>query len=563
MMTRRRAPAALLALPLLACGGGEESPPPGPTASFPPAGASQVIAVIGDSGDTSDLADGPTSAGEVAALVKSWSPDAIATVGDNDYTDGAFAGTNTGLELGIGQYYADYIGDYRGRYGAGSAENRFFPIPGDHDYGDDCDDPRLGDYLDYFTLPVGETDETYYEVRLGDLHIFALDTLVECHQDGGAKLAAQQAWLQRRALASDAPFKVVLAHNPPYSSGARHGSAEYMRWDFAAWGIQLVVSGDDHIYERSEHDGVTYIVNGLGGVEKHPVGPAIEGSLVRYSEEFGALGIAVFPNRMALEFVNVRGESVDRFTLYAPGAPQWPTFDVTDTWQWQLQGTLNTSYDVAVYDLDLFDTDAAVIASLRAAGRKVVCYFSAGSFEDFRADADQFLPADLGATLDGFADERWVDVRSTNVRRVIAARLDVARDKGCDAVEPDNMDGYTNDPGFPLTAADQLDFNRFVAAEAHARGLAVGLKNDLDQIPALVADFDFAVNEQCNEFDECARLDPFIAAGKAVFVAEYLDRYVSDAAARDAMCAAARAEQRRTLVLPLDLDDRLRFSCDP
>lgn len=103
----------------------------------------------------------------------------------------------------------------------------------------------------------------------------------------------------------------------------------------------------------------------------------------------------------------------------------------------------------------------------------------------------------------------------------MAERMDMCRDKGFDAVEPDNMDAYANRTGFPVTAADQLRYNRTIAGLAHDRGLAVGLKNDLDQIPQLVGDFDFAVNEQCAEHDECEALTPFIRAGKAVFHVEY------------------------------------------
>ncbi len=240
----------------------------------------------------------------------------------------------------------------------------------------------------------------------------------------------------------------------------------------------------------------------------------------------------------------------------------WPAVPVQTTWQWQLQGTINTGYDVDAYDVDMVETPQGTIDALHAAGRLVICYFSGGSWEAYRDDADQFDAADYGNELDGWPDEKWLDTRSAHVRQLMEARLDVAAQKGCDAVEPDNMDGYANDPGFPLTAADQLDYNRFIAEAAHDRGLAVGLKNDLDQIEQLVDDFDFAVNEQCHEFDECDLLAPFVDANKAVFGAEYLDRYVDDSAARDAMCAAARALSHRTLVLPLDLDDSFRLSCD-
>jgi hypothetical protein len=255
-----------------------------------------------------------------------------------------------------------------------------------------------------------------------------------------------------------------------------------------------------------------------------------------------------------------------------PGEPpitegDWYRPSVAATWQWQLQpgadGTLNIAYDVEVYDIDLFDAPDDVIATLQAAGRRVVCYFSAGSFESFRVDAGEFQAAELGQTLETHANERWLDVRSENVRRIILARLDLAAERGCDGVEPDNVDGFANETGFTLSGDDQLAFNRFLANEAHRRNLSVALKNDLDQILELVDYFDFSVNEQCHEYDECELLDPFIDAGKPVFNAEYEARWVNSATEREELCAEALGRDLRTLVLPLDLDDSFRFSCDP
>ncbi len=233
------------------------------------------------------------------------------------------------------------------------------------------------------------------------------------------------------------------------------------------------------------------------------------------------------------------------------------------SWQWQLSGTLNTRYDVAVYDIDLFTTDAATIAALHGQGRRVICYFSAGSSEKGRPD-DALIPSsDRGKVLSGWPDERWLKTDSAAVRKVMTARLDLARTKGCDAVEPDNVDGYANDNGLGLTAAMQLDYNRFLASEAHAQGLGVGLKNDTDQLALLQPAFDFAINEQCHEYDECGGYSVFLDAGKPVFVAEYADRYRTNSnGARDAMCAASRQQGLRTLVLPLALDDSYRFACD-
>ncbi|MER5215899.1 endo alpha-1,4 polygalactosaminidase [Streptomyces sp. NPDC002838] len=200
-------------------------------------------------------------------------------------------------------------------------------------------------------------------------------------------------------------------------------------------------------------------------------------------------------------------------------------------WQWQLSGRLDPSVDVPVYDIDGFDHSKATVAALHRADRKVICYLSTGAWEDWRPDAKKFPKPVLGRG-NGWEGERWLDIRRTDVLEpLMAARIDMCREKGFDAVEPDNMDGYRNRTGFPLKASDQLRYNRLIAKLAHDRGMAVGLKNDLDQIPQLVGDFDFAVNEQCAQYDECAALKPFVAAGKAVFHVEYelpTHRFCSD-----------------------------------
>ena len=255
-------------------------------------------------------------------------------------------------------------------------------------------------------------------------------------------------------------------------------------------------------------------------------------------------------------------ESTSTDSSIVPITGEWYRPAVAATWQWQLLGAVNTQYGVDVYDIDLFDVPATLIASLQTAGKRVICYFSAGSFEDFRSDAASFRSEELGNVFDDFPNERWLDIRSPNVLAIMQLRLDMAVDKGCDGVEPDNVDGFTNNTGFSLTSANQLTFNRTIANEAHERGLSVGLKNDLDQIADLIAFFDFQVNEQCHEFDECAALDPFITAGKPVFNAEYELRLVSDEVARSQLCNAARARNFRTLILPFDLDDSFRFSCE-
>ena len=245
----------------------------------------------------------------------------------------------------------------------------------------------------------------------------------------------------------------------------------------------------------------------------------------------------------------------------APAPAQWQP-RLSDTWQWQLSGSINTSYNVSMYDVDLFDTPKSTIDSLKARGIAVVCYFSAGSSENWRPDHSRFTSLDQANTLSGWAGERWLDTRSSNVREIMKARLDLAVSKGCDGVEPDNMDAYTNNSGFPLTAATQIEYARFIATEARARGLKVALKNTVDLLDQLEPEFDFAINEQCQQYSECGGYSVFISKGKPVFHTEYSRTYVTDAVRRAQMCTDSRAMGLRTLVLALGLDDSYRFSCD-
>jgi hypothetical protein len=224
--------------------------------------------------------------------------------------------------------------------------------------------------------------------------------------------------------------------------------------------------------------------------------------------------------------------------------PQPDTGDTTamwtpaprDTWQWQLDGAIDVTVEADVFDVDLFDADAATVAALHQRGRHVICYVSVGSWEDWRPDASDFPPEVLGRDYEGWQGERWLDIRRIDLLGpIMRRRLDRCQSKGFDAVEPDNIDGYQNDTGFPLTAEHQRAYDRFLVEEAHARGISIGLKNDPDQAAALVGSFDWALTEDCLADGWCDELRPFVGAAKAVLMAEYTDRGI----ARDVMCARA------------------------
>ena len=209
-------------------------------------------------------------------------------------------------------------------------------------------------------------------------------------------------------------------------------------------------------------------------------------------------------------------------TTVPPAEGVWRP-SLNTSWQWQLNGLpIDRSFEVEMYDIDLFDNDAATVSALQAQGRKVVCYVNAGGWEDWRPDAARFPEGIIGANLDDWEGERWLDIRRIDLLGpVMEARMDSCRAKGFDGIEPDNVDGFLNDTGFPLTYADQLEYNIWLAEAAHARGLSIGLKNDMDQIPDLLPYSDWALNEECFQYDECETLSPFIQAGKAVFNVEY------------------------------------------
>lgn len=192
------------------------------------------------------------------------------------------------------------------------------------------------------------------------------------------------------------------------------------------------------------------------------------------------------------------------------------------SWQIQFNGSLDTSLNVQMFDVDVFDTPASTVAALKAKGAAVVCYMSAGSWEDWRPDAASF-PESVKGNSNGWPGERYLDIRQYLILApIMAARLDLCKAKGFVAVDFDNVDTYSHlNTGFSLTAQDQLNYNKLLAALAHQRGLSAGLKNNLEQVKDLLPHFDWAINESCFVYNECDLLLPFVQAGKAVFVIEY------------------------------------------
>jgi hypothetical protein len=205
----------------------------------------------------------------------------------------------------------------------------------------------------------------------------------------------------------------------------------------------------------------------------------------------------------------------------APAVQAWWTPPPQPTFYWQLQGRLKMGEAVEAYDVDGFETDAAEVAALHAAGIHVICYVDVGTAERFRPDYGEF-PASVLGRPNGWPGERWIDIRQLDVvGPIMQARLQMCREKGFDGVEPDNIEAFSNNSGFAITAEDQLVYNEWIAQQSHALGLAVLQKNDVEQSAELEPFFDGVLDEQCNQYAECAGFMPYLTAGKPVLNAEY------------------------------------------
>jgi tartrate-resistant acid phosphatase type 5 len=255
-----------------------------------------TFAAIGDYGS------GNQDEGDVARLIDSWQLDFIITLGDNNYP----AGAAETMDKAVGQYFHAYLYPYKGSYGEGADKNRFFPTLGNHDLLTEQGQP----YFDFFLLP---GNERYYDFIWGPVHLFALDN-IESEPDGVGVSSIQAQWLKAGLAASTSAWNIVYMHYPPYSSGM-HGSTDWARWPYAEWGADAVLAGHDHTYERLEEGGLTYFVNGLGGLGRYEFKDILPGSAVRYNSDYGAMRVEAKTTEIKFEFITRTGDVVDVYTL--------------------------------------------------------------------------------------------------------------------------------------------------------------------------------------------------------------------------------------------------------
>lgn len=291
------------------------------------ASVATTIAVVGDIGKVNQ------AEADVAQLVASWSPHSVLALGDDIYSAAATSYPGTArYDYSVGRYYCAFLKDASsGQFcptGGTATENRFWSALGNHDYDDGGPNNLPGNYLAYFSFP---SNERYFSVRIGPVDVFVIDS--QGALLSASDMSAQRAWLQSAVLASSAPWQVVIFHHPAYSSGSSHGSSTAMRWPFATWGVDLVMSGHDHNYERVvPGDGVTYIVNGIGGAGPSTFSTPIPGSTVRYNGDFGAMKLLATDSQLVGKFISLNGTERDTFTLTAPAPPPQTIVWGGETW---------------------------------------------------------------------------------------------------------------------------------------------------------------------------------------------------------------------------------------
>ena len=212
-------------------------------------------------------------------------------------------------------------------------------------------------------------------------------------------------------------------------------------------------------------------------------------------------------------------DSIDQNQQFVKFTPQM-TFD----WDLRSNLPLTSQYDSEVIDIDAFDSSKELVEKLHSQGKKVIAYVSVGSVENWRSDAGDFPASIVGNNYEGWEGEKFLDIRNIDaLAPIMRARLDMIKAKGFDAIEPDNIDSYTNNTGFVISAQDVIKYCKWLAVEAHSRGLSIGQKNATELAGQLINTFDWILLEDAFKegIEDEARI--YITNNKAVFATEYDD----------------------------------------
>ena len=277
MLQSLRKPALALSLVLAILVSGCSGQVPKAIATHDYTQVPQVIGIIGDFGV------GNRHEGSVAHMVNGFKPDLLMSVGDNVYS-------NKGYQRLVGEYY----------------KQPMIAATGNHDYQN-----GIANFDSFFNE--SENTRTFIYQADSGVDFFVIDS--QAGLDSKAVLVEQKAWLIRSTSESTAKFKVVLFHHPSYSSG-KHGSTKQYQWDFASMGVDLVVNGHDHIYERIQRAGLTFVVDGTGGAGLYKCRPTrVYGSKICLDSYFGALFLYANASQLRGVYRTSAGDTLDTFTI--------------------------------------------------------------------------------------------------------------------------------------------------------------------------------------------------------------------------------------------------------
>lgn len=282
-----------LAISLLCVGACTAQPAMQPTVT---ADLSTTVGVIGDYGANT------VEAAQVATTLLHMKPDSIVTVGDNTYGDADSYNAN------VGSLYGSYIqsaADVPVADARTNAVNAFYATLGNHDW-----DAGLQAYTDYFTLP---HNERYYTITQGAMQFFVLSSDPR-EPDGVTSDSVQAKWFYTELAASQAPWKIVVMHHPAYTSPSVHSSTKHMRWDFT--GVDLVLQGHNHLYERLLVKDLPYVTVGNSGNKLYAIqGGTLPESLVARTDVYGFAMLTATNHELQLQAITKDAEVIDSFVL--------------------------------------------------------------------------------------------------------------------------------------------------------------------------------------------------------------------------------------------------------
>ncbi|MCB2209894.1 metallophosphoesterase [bacterium] len=265
--------------------------------------------------------------GWVAQLISYWAPEFVVSAGDN-WQGSIMTGEGcSSYEAVIGDYYGLTAPSYSLTDFVSSGN--FWPSPGNHDF-----EAPISQYLDYFDyIPTNSNgSKLYYDFVRGPVHFFMMDSIF-------SSISEQQAWLMQKLTESTSAWKIVVFHAAPYSGGV-HGFNEDMQWDFAGMGADFVISGDNHIYERIEVDGIRYFNAGTGGGVPRSgdqIGEAYWG------DSFGAMKVHATETSITFEYYSTDGYDAILRDTYTQ-SPSVPDSPILSTSHGTLTGFFNTQF---------------------------------------------------------------------------------------------------------------------------------------------------------------------------------------------------------------------------